>query len=228
MIKTNRRIEAICVFVTEKIIADIGSDHGFITKNLLNKNIVDFAFVTDISLKCLDKAKDNLKDLSSHITFIQGDGLEMFLDEKLAPKNCNFVPKQIIIAGMGGREIKKILSQDTEKKFKKFILQPQKNAKELRQFLQKNKFLIMEDVLVKEGKMFYNIIVAERGDKEQNLTEMEMLFGKTNLEKPSVDFFDFINYEKQKCEIILKKKKVTSIEKKLSMLNKIDLGGKNV
>lgn len=228
MIKTCIRIEAICGFVTEKIVADIGSDHGFITKNLLEKNKVDFAFVTDISSKCLDKAKANLKDFSSRISFLQGDGLEMFLDERLAQKNVISVPNQIIIAGMGGKEIKKILSLDTQKKFKKFILQPQKNVFELRQFLQKNMFEIVKDVLVKEGIMFYNIIVANRAKAEQNLTEMELVFGKTNLEKPSADFIDFVKTEKGKCEKILEQKKVTSIEKRFLMLNKIDLGGKNV
>jgi tRNA A22 N-methylase len=228
VIKTQKRIDAICGFVHSTVIADIGTDHGYVPQKLFRDGKINFAYATDISDKCLDKARVNLKDYSSRTKFLCGDGLKVLLDDNLAQKNANLVPKQIIIAGIGAREIKRILAQDSDKVFKNFVLQPQKNVVELRIFLSKNKFKIVKDVLVKDGKMFYNIIVAERSDSTQKLSKMDKLFGKTNIACPTQDFVDYVNFEKDKCQKILHIKSVPSVETKLLLLNKIEFGGKNV
>ena len=224
MIKVNKRINKICSYVNSKIIADIGADHGYITKYLFENNLIDFAFVTDISLKCLNKSRVNLKHFNDKISYLVGDGLEVFNDELDAFLPANFpkiLPKQVIIAGMGGMEIIKILSQDKEKIFSDFILQPQTNVIELRQFLTSSMFEIQQDVIAKEGKMFYNIIVVSRANKHFELTREELLFGKTNLKEKSKDFICYLNYEKNKCEQILKNKFVRDINERLLLIKKI-------
>lgn len=227
-VTNDNRISTICNFVNTRVIADIGSDHGFITKSLFTKNKIDFAYVTDISDKCLDKAKQNLADYSSQISFLCGDGLKVLYDTILPQKTSISVPQQVIIAGMGALEIKNILTQDKEHIFKNFILQPQKNVVQLRSFLIKNNFKIVQDVIVKNKKMFYNIINVTRTNSPQTLNEMELNFGKTNLENPSEDFISFVEYENEKCRKILETKKVKSVLNKLKMLEQINIGGKNV
>lgn len=224
----DKRLSAIISLVDEQTIADIGTDHGFVPLNLFAQNKCLFAFVTDLRPKCLQKAKTNLKEFSSKICFLQGDGLKPILDGFLPPKMPNSVPKQIIIAGLGGREIKKIILQDTQQVFQKFVLQPQKNVVELRSFLVKNRFEIVKDMLVKEGKIFYNILKVKRCKTPQPLCEMALQFGKTNLQNPSSDFLEFVKLEKEKCQKILNIKKVERVEKRLSQLKKIELGEKNV
>lgn len=219
MIK-DKRLCAIVRLVDEEQIADIGTDHGFIPLQLFRQNKINFAFVTDLSAKCLNKAKTNLKEFSSQLIFLEGDGLKPILDGLLPQKPSNSVPKQIIIAGMGGREIKKIIQQDEDKIFKKFILQPQKNVFELRTFLVKNQFEIVQDKLVKEGKIFYNVIKAHRSKTHHPLSDLELLFGKTNLQLRHADFMEYVKLEIDKCEKVLAIKKVDKMEKRLLQLKR--------
>jgi len=222
------RIDAITSQVDENFVAEIGTDHGYILKELLESGVCDRAVATDISGKCLSKAKANLKEFSGKVEYLEGDGLKPLLDGILPQKNPISVPKQVIIAGMGGGEIKQILMQDSQKVFNKFVLSPQKNVRELRNFLVLNKFFISSDFLVKDGKMFYNVLKVERKAKKQNLSEMQIYFGKTNLENPSKDFLEYVQSEKEKCKRILHIKKVFSVEEKLKMLEQIDIGEKYV
>lgn len=196
MTKQNIRLNAICDLVTKRIIADVGSDHGFVPKILLQNNKIDFAYVTDISKKCVDKAKDNLQNFYDKTQFVVCDGITDLLS--VTP-----LPQQIIIAGMGGREIVKILLQDKNKIFDNFILQPQKNTEELRIFLQNNYFDIKKDFIVHDGKIFYNIIQVCRSNTIKNLTNDQILFGKSNLSTPSEDFMNYLDYKIDKFTSIL-------------------------
>lgn len=198
MTKQNIRLNAICDLVTKRIIADVGSDHGFVPKILLQNNKIDFAYVTDISKKCVNKAKDNLQNFYDKTQFVVCDGITDLLS--VSP-----LPQQIIIAGMGGREIVKILLQDEDKIFDNFILQPQKNTEELRIFLQNNFFEIKKDFMVHDGKIFYNIIQVCRSKTIKNLTNDQILFGKSNLSMPSEDFMNYLDYKIDKLNSILQK-----------------------
>ena len=196
MTKQNIRLNAICSLVTKKIIADVGSDHGFVPKILLRDEKIDFAYVTDISKKCVEKAKDNLQGFYDKTQFVVCDGITDLLTVKP-------LPQQIIIAGMGGREIVKILLQDKNKIFDNFILQPQKNTEELRIFLQNNFFDIKKDFMVHDGKIFYNILQVCRSNNINKLTSDQILFGKSNLSSPSADFMKYLDYKIDKFTLIL-------------------------
>ena len=198
MTKQNIRLNAICDLVTKRIIADVGSDHGFVPKILLQNETIDFAYVTDISKKCVDKAKDNLQNFYDKTQFVVCDGITDLLS--VTP-----LPQQIIIAGMGGREIVKILLQDEDKIFDNFILQPQKNTEELRIFLQNNFFEIKKDFMVHDGKIFYNILQVCRSKTIKNLTNDQIMFGKSNLSTPSEDFMNYLDYKIDKFTSILQK-----------------------
>ena len=135
----SNRINQIGLFVSKRVVAEVGADHGFITKNLFETKKIDFAYLTDISEKCLQKSINNFKNTPYNCKFLVGDGLEALKNEdfKNSPK-----PEEIIIAGMGGNEIIKILQNKEANKFNFFVLQPQKNVVELRKFLQERNFLI--------------------------------------------------------------------------------------
>ena len=226
MTNYDKRIKTICSFVSSSNIADIGADHGYITKCLFESNKISHAYVTDISAKCLKKAEKNLAGFSKFITFLVGDGLSVF-DNILGQKNKNYVPVDIIIAGMGGREIIKILSQN--KQFSTFILSPQRDVVLLREFLVLNNFFIEKDVIAKTGKMFYNILCVKKTNKRTDLTVNELYFGKTNLEDKTPDFLEYVAYRKNRCEEILKQNEAAiDVQRELNLLNELDLGEKNV
>ena len=72
----NKRINKIVSFISKKSIAEIGADHGYITKQAFNKNKINFALLTDISSKCLQKAINTFKLTNFNVCFEVGDGLE--------------------------------------------------------------------------------------------------------------------------------------------------------
>ncbi|MBQ3213586.1 MAG: tRNA (adenine(22)-N(1))-methyltransferase TrmK [Clostridia bacterium] len=222
---TNLRISAICNCVDKTVVAEIGADHGYITKQLFEQKKIEFAYLTDISKKCLQKAVDNFNN-NTQCMFCIGNGLQALKQENIWINNSkkqDINPQQIIIAGMGGNEIIQILSQTEAKAYSNFVLQPQRNVVELRNFLIENNFEILSDTLVKEGKIFYFVIKTKKTDKKSSLTLDELMFGKTNLAQPNKYFLEYLNFEEEKLLNILKNKKVKEIEDKLEKIKQIKL-----
>lgn len=217
------RINTICDLVDKKVIAEIGADHGYITLNLFEKNKIDFAFLTDISAASLQKAKDNFSDkpFLNKTKFLVGDGLSVFSSKNtFGTKNEENCPKveQIIIAGMGGNEIKKILQND-KNGFTNFVLQPQRNVVDLRKYLLENNYNIQKDIMVKDGKIFYNVLKVIKSNTKQILTNQEFLFGKTNLETDNIYFNEYLTYELEKLESY--NKKTEEVKTKIKEIKKI-------
>ena len=221
MIKTTERIKKIAEFVNDKVVAEIGADHGYITKYLFDNKKINFAYLTDISKKSLDKAVKNFsKNYKDSVRFLVGDGLEV-LD-----KNLKIKPNQIIIAGMGGKEIVNILSKNMD--YSNFVLQPQKNILEVREFLIKNNYKILKDEVVKSGKMFYFVLKVKKSEKIQKLTKNQLEFGLTNLKNLSPDFISYLKFEQNKNSNILQNKFVKSIYKKQQQIEKLLVKGENL
>lgn len=180
-------------------IADIGSDHGFVPRTLLEKNRIKHAFVTDISPKCLDKARDNLIYHSSSVTFALGDGLEVFSPDMLS----NYRPITAVITGMGGEEIKRILSR-AKVEFDYYLLGAQSNIFLLIDYLNVNKYEILLNKIVKEGKMFYNLLLVKHCDVVQNIDKPYLYFGEENIKTMPDDFADYVRFLLHRYEKIVK------------------------
>lgn len=162
----SKRIEKICEFINKKQILEIGCDHAYITKNLFLQKKINYAYLIDISLKCLEKAKITLKKYPENTYFSVKNGFNGIKNDFIYFKTPKTSQIQVVIAGMGGQEIIKILQQDESEFFNNFVLQPQKNIYELRKFLIENNYKIMQDEVVKEGKFFYFVLKVTR----KNLT----------------------------------------------------------
>lgn len=149
--------------------ADVGCDHGYISKAMLDNGKCEKVFFSDVSEKCLDKAKELLAEYSA-----EGKAEGILCD------GLNAVPQTecALIAGMGGEEIIKILSAAPFLP-EKLVLQPMKNADKLRTFLVKIGYKIIKDYVFFAENRFYDLIKAERG--KDLLTEEEREFGRTNL-----------------------------------------------
>ena len=203
---TNRICE-IASSVTKKVVCEIGADHGYITYQLFKQKKIKFAYLTDISNKSLQKAQNLFEksNLLKKVDFAVGDGLEAI--NKFSKTTLEVNPiQQIVIAGMGGKEIIKILTKNNN--YTQFVLQPQKNVVDLRNFLVKNNYKITKDKIVKDGKMFYDVIVAKKSNKATSITKNQLLFGKTNLKLMHQDFVDYLHFKKEMLQNILQKKQV--------------------
>lgn len=151
-------------------VADIGCDHGKIA-NLAVEITDNTVYATDISAPSLKKAQALSEELGyeDNLVCLAGDGLEPLKDKDI---------DTVIIAGIGGMEIIKILS-GAVKRYKKYILVPHTHAERVRKYLVDNGYNIQKDYLVSCEKKFYPIIVV-KGTATDNYDDFEMLFGKND------------------------------------------------
>ena len=188
------RIDLLCAYLDEcETLADIGCDHGYCTLNAFKSGKCRRAVISDVSAKCLAKAERLLDQYISEgrCRSVLCDGL------KDIPSDIN----QVLIAGMGGEEIIKILKEGFIPE--RFVLQPMKNADKLRFFLLKRGCKIIRDDLFTDGKFYYFVIKGEYyPDAEQvvkeSYNELQLKFGRDSLNNPLI---------KQYADAELKKRK---------------------
>ncbi len=156
MLKLGNRLKKISEYVDKgSLVTDIGTDHGYIPAYLIQENIISKAILSDINEGPIENAKSTFieNEIYDKGKFYLSSGLKNIGDDEL---------DNVIIAGMGGLMIMKILMEDFEKakKINKLILQPMQNKKELREFLLTNGFDIVDEALVSEGRHIYEIIIC--------------------------------------------------------------------
>ncbi len=157
MINLSERLAAIADYVQKgETIADIGTDHGLLPIFLLLESISPKAVLCDIKKGPLEKAKANL-----HI-YAPETRADLRLGGGLEPLEIGEVDT-VIIAGMGGLMITKILEADPMKtrSFRKFILQPRNGRDKLRVWLYNQGYTIVKERLVREGNYICEIFVVE-------------------------------------------------------------------
>lgn len=157
--KLSERMISIAKYVpVNSIVADIGTDHGYIPIYLVENNISKLVIAADVSKGSLNKTIIGIEEmkLQERIYPRLGDGLQV-----LKP----FEVDTVAIAGMGGLLIKDILDKDKNitNSINNFILQPNIAVKELREYLLSNGFTICDEDLVKEDGKYYEIIFAKKG-----------------------------------------------------------------
>lgn len=144
------RLEMILNHISGKSCADVGTDHAYIPIELAKRGMRVIA--TDIMPGPLSIAEENVKKNNASVELRLGAGLEPITEGEV---DC------VIIAGMGGEMIEKILSEEHQKaKSVRLVLQPMNRQDELRRYLLGNGFSIIEEDLALEGFKVYNLIVA--------------------------------------------------------------------
>ncbi|HHW67310.1 MAG: tRNA (adenine22-N1)-methyltransferase [Epulopiscium sp.] len=198
------------------IVADIGTDHGYVPIYLYQKKIIKKAIATDINRGPLKRAEKNIKAHNAEqiIATRLGNGLE--------PIQPNEVDT-LILAGMGGMLIIDILNNrlNLVKGVNRIILQPQLDQKEVRQYLHKIYFKIINEEIVYEDNKYYWIIVAEPGEEEYDDIKY-YLFGKKLLESKSSILMRYIKEKLIQLRNILEKLNETSTDNTLKRINEIE------
>ncbi len=167
----NKRLEVIYNAFDKELVIDVGSDHGYLPLELLKNSRAKKAIIIEVNAGPLNNAKKNTikYGLTNSVEMILSDGLNKLDGKKI--ENAG-----IIVAGMGGKLITQIINNDIDKfKKAKLFLQPNNNEPELRKFLTNNNFVVIDEVLVKDDGIIYEVIIAEFGT--QNLTKEEVMFG---------------------------------------------------
>lgn len=150
-IRLGERLAAVLSLIEGGVkIADIGTDHGKLPVEALFSGRASEATATDISEKSLSKARLLAEKEGVPLRCLVGDGLSPLRKEDA---------EVVVIAGMGGAEIVKIL-REAPCEFPRYIFVPHKNAPLLRAYLKERNGCITRDIAVKEGKHFYFVIEA--------------------------------------------------------------------
>lgn len=156
-------------------LADVGTDHAYLPIHLCLAGTVAHAVASDVNEGPINRARANIaaRGLTDRIDTLLCDGLA-----GIEP----FRPTDILILGMGGELIVRILSNAPFVKDHslRLILQPMTHPEAVRAFLAENGFSIVEEKLVKEDKI-YQILCAEYTGEREAYTALELLCGKQNL-----------------------------------------------
>ena len=145
------RLESIIELVPRgEICADIGCDHGFISIELISRGISPKVVASDLREGPLASAGENVKNagLEDKIKLMISDGFDAYEPGEVSTA---------VIAGMGGVLIRDMLIKGKEcvEKMGAFVVQPQSNIPEFRNFLRLNGYEIEKSAVVLDAGKYY-------------------------------------------------------------------------
>lgn len=194
MQKLSIRLSSVAALVKQDAaIADIGTDHGYIPVYLAEKKVIKSAVASDI----------NEGPLNSCISLVKEKGFENIIRTKLSNGLDSLDENDfdtIIIAGMGGELIFDILSRHSYVKDKHIILQPMTHPEVARKFLYDNGFEIKNDIIVKDGRHYYNVFDAYYTGKIIPKSRVDYFIGNIRDFSNKEYFEHLLNYFKNKSK----------------------------
>ena len=177
MVQLSQRLQAVANLVGETgVVADIGTDHGYIPVYLVLAGKAEKAIAMDVNQGPLQRALEHIRQyhLQEQIEIRLSDGVK-----ELQPKEV----QTIVIAGMGGALMMRILTEgaDVAHMAKRLVLQPQSELSAFRHFLADQGYKILEEDMVHEDGKFYSMMAAswagEHGDGTVQMAEPEYKYG---------------------------------------------------
>lgn len=206
--KADARLLVAASFVRQDaVVADVGSDHAYLPIYLVQNCIALRAVASDINEGPIENARANVNEagLSDKIETVLVDGLAGI--EKYAPTD-------ILICGMGGELIAKIINEApfTRDKRIRLILQPMTKQEKLRAYLIKAGYEIVSEKLCFEGGKIYQCMCAEYDGVPRTYSEAELLLGRHNIEEKSELFFKLVSQKTAALEKSIAGKKEAGID----------------
>lgn len=203
----SKRLQAVARLVTPgSRLADVGTDHGYVPIWLFEQGQILSAIAMDLRKGPLERAREHIQmhGLDAHIETRLSDGLD-----KLLPGEAD----SIVIAGMGGMLVVKILSQGQKllSSVKELILQPQSDLDAVREYLHRTGFVIVkEDMIFEDGK-YYPMMKAVHGENTDD-RKIWFLYGRLLLENRHPVLKSYLEKEYDGCCKLLEKLSRTSTE----------------
>ena len=209
-------------------VCDIGCDHGYVSISLIEEEKAKKVIACDINKGPLEAAKENVskKNLSGKIELRLSDGLS-----QVSPADH---PDSLVIAGMGGALMCKILTEGSEvvSSAKQLVLQPQSEIFLVRKWLRENGFYISNEEILKDMGKYYFLLDARPGDSEifePEIQEFFDIYSKNLIDKRDNMYKEFLlsgvkknsgylagiegsNRDELERKIILMKKAVSMME----------------
>ena len=185
----SRRLQMVAAMVTVgSRVCDVGCDHGFVPVYLIKQGISPTVLAMDVKNGPLRAAREHIAE----------HGLENVIETRLSDGLHNYNVGEsdtLICAGMGGRLMRRILSDDSEKteSFRELVLQPQSEIKQFRAWLREQGYRITEENMIEEDGKFYPMMRVEMGGDIGcgELREYMAEMGRT-AKNSKCDFMDYM------------------------------------
>lgn len=194
------RLAAIAELVTEgNRLVDVGCDHGYLPVYLIQNKKIPGAIAMDVGKGPLMRAKEHIEEygLTEYIETRLSDGLsKLHIGEG----------DTLVIAGMGGPLMERILSQGGEvtESFQEMILQPQSDIPHFRKFLSEKGWKIVAENLILEDGKYYPMMKVLPEREELPYTLEEQWFGRFLLRDRHPVLKEYLLREKRIREEIVK------------------------
>lgn len=202
MFQLSKRLQAVADLAGKAgVVADVGTDHGYIPVFLVSSGRADRAIAVDVNEGPLMRARENIRQfhLEGRIEARLSDGLAA-----LRPQEADV----IVIAGMGGALMEKILDrgEDVAHMAGRLVLQPQSELFAFRRFLSEHGYRITDEDMVSEDGKYYSMMSAEwmgsQGVREK-VTDTALKYGPLLLKGNHPVLLQYLRQQrKQKVKIL--------------------------
>lgn len=194
----SKRLQAVADLVSDgTVVADIGTDHGYIPIYLIESGKCKKAYAMDVNEGPLLRAKEHIAEhgLTEKILVRRSDGVKA-----LNLGECD----SVVVAGMGGALAIKIMEEgkDVFRNLKDFVLQPQSELTKVRRYLWEQEYCVIEEDMVQEDGKFYPMMKVTNG-RSTAYSLIELRYGKKLLEQKHPVLHAFLEKEVQMKERIL-------------------------
>lgn len=189
------RLKAVADLVDEnKVVADIGCDHALLSIYLVENKVTNKVYAIDNKKGPLAKANENisLSGLNEQIITLLDDGLTHL------PEDVDVA----VMAGIGGLLATQMLEKASRLP-KTIIIQANNHLKELREYLCNKGFVIVNESILFDSGLFYEIIKVNKG--QQELSNEDMMFGPLLRKEKSKLFYDKWTKQLEHLEYIYQK-----------------------
>jgi len=182
-------------------VIDVGTDHAYLPIYLVGQGISSRALACDINRGPIESAERNIAAAGL------GDKIDTLCTDGLHGAD-GYKPDNVLIFGMGGELIIRILSEAPWLKTPHIglVLQPMTRAHLLRRWLIENGFSIVGETITYEDKRYYQTIAARYSGENEEYTEEELLLGRLNIQDNAPNLCGFVEHEVGVWEAILRGK----------------------
>lgn len=195
----DERLKRVSEYIKGGTLVDIGSDHAYLPIEAYKNKIISRAICGEVVEGPYQSTIRNIKEnnLNHKIEARLGSGLTILNGESV---------DTITICGMGGPLIADILRDGFKNVGNKprMILQANTYMYPVRKVVSKLGYTITDEVVLKDGRHFYEIVVCDYLNEASDYNEKELKFGPVNLMNPTEAFMNKLKWELEHHQRILK------------------------
>lgn len=183
------RLAAIAYMIDKnKVVFDVGCDHGLLPCFLVESGISPKAYAGDIAIGPLQKAKENIEKrrLEEKVIPVLSDGLA----------KANNDVDVVVISGMGYHTIKHILDSADVSMYQYFLIQSNTDVDLVRRYISEHMYTIEDERIVFDG--FYYQIIKFSADMHEKYSEKEIKYGPILLKKKDHIYMDYLKNRRDK------------------------------